>query len=301
MPTSHNQTVDRTRLMLINSIITGYQFNMGEAIAREISAACQNDKGILAFPCIISALCRRADVPTHPGDKYSVEKPGWTRKEYMRKMEVVDATPIQMVKPTPPALEQAEPSAPVGAQPSPAATPQATPSTSPVPTPAATPATPDSMQSTPDSPLGSIPTPQPSLPPACSEEAVPIHILQLRSQLQRIEARQLQFMQKIKVFQNSFISFLCFQFPSVAAFFNTQPTTTQPANFSAATHPKSTSIQLEGAGNTEKVNLSFSDENEIFDWHTPMEHHGTTYPTPRKANVPGSSTAQKSPAPTLAV
>ncbi|KAK8690790.1 hypothetical protein V6N13_074316 [Hibiscus sabdariffa] len=105
MPTSHNQTIDRTRLVLINAIITGYQFNMGEVITREISACCQNDKGTLAFPCIISALYRRAAVPTHPEDKYTTEKPGWTRNEYMRKMEVADATPIQMVMPTPPAFE----------------------------------------------------------------------------------------------------------------------------------------------------------------------------------------------------
>ncbi|KAK8625272.1 hypothetical protein V6N13_090147 [Hibiscus sabdariffa] len=84
MPTSHNQTVDRTRLVLINTIITGYQFNVGEVIARELSAACQNDKDILAFPCIISALCRRAAVPAHPADKYTIEKHDWTRKEYTK-------------------------------------------------------------------------------------------------------------------------------------------------------------------------------------------------------------------------
>ncbi|KAK8715304.1 hypothetical protein V6N13_042641 [Hibiscus sabdariffa] len=76
MPTSHNQTVDRTRLVLINTIITGYKFNVGEVIARELSAACQNDKGILVFPCLISALCRRAAVPTQPADKYTTEKAG---------------------------------------------------------------------------------------------------------------------------------------------------------------------------------------------------------------------------------
>ncbi|KAK8578733.1 hypothetical protein V6N12_069077 [Hibiscus sabdariffa] len=37
MPTSHNQTVDRTRLVLINAIITGYKFNVEEVIARELS------------------------------------------------------------------------------------------------------------------------------------------------------------------------------------------------------------------------------------------------------------------------
>ncbi|KAK8578899.1 hypothetical protein V6N12_069243 [Hibiscus sabdariffa] len=57
MPTSHNQTVDRTRLVLIHAIITGYRFNVGEVIANELAAACRNDKGILAFPCLITALC----------------------------------------------------------------------------------------------------------------------------------------------------------------------------------------------------------------------------------------------------
>ncbi|KAK8601018.1 hypothetical protein V6N12_050863 [Hibiscus sabdariffa] len=58
MPTSHNQTIDRTRLVLINAIITSYKFNVGEVIAKELSEACQNDKGILAFLYIISAICR---------------------------------------------------------------------------------------------------------------------------------------------------------------------------------------------------------------------------------------------------
>ncbi|KAK8636486.1 hypothetical protein V6N13_124232 [Hibiscus sabdariffa] len=149
--------------------------------------------------------------------------------------------------------------------PTPTATPQATPATSPAPTPAATPATPDSRQSTPDSLLGSAPTPPQSPPPTQSEEAIPLHILQLRSQLQQIEARQLQFMEETKVFQTSFINFLCFQFPNVDAFFIAHPTTTQPANFSTATQSKSTPKQSEGAGNTEKVNLSSDDENDIFD------------------------------------
>ncbi|KAK8559945.1 hypothetical protein V6N12_012756 [Hibiscus sabdariffa] len=148
MPTSHNQTVDRTRLVLINTIITGYKFNVGEVIARDLSAACQNDKGILAFPYLISALCRRAAVPAQPADKYTPDKSGWTRKEYMRKMEIADSIPIQMAMPTPPASEQPEPVAPAGRAPSPAATPPADHATSRAPTPAATPATQDSRQST---------------------------------------------------------------------------------------------------------------------------------------------------------
>ncbi|KAK8533037.1 hypothetical protein V6N12_076318 [Hibiscus sabdariffa] len=106
MLTSHNQTVDRTRLVLINAIITGFKFNVGEVIARELSEACQNDKGILAFPCIISALYRRAVVPTRPTGKYTKLWSGWTRKEYMRKTDLTDVLPLQTAMPTPPASHQ---------------------------------------------------------------------------------------------------------------------------------------------------------------------------------------------------
>ncbi|KAK8636575.1 hypothetical protein V6N13_124320 [Hibiscus sabdariffa] len=34
LPTSHNQTVDRTRLVLIHTIITGYRINVGEILAK---------------------------------------------------------------------------------------------------------------------------------------------------------------------------------------------------------------------------------------------------------------------------
>ncbi|KAL4271980.1 hypothetical protein GQ457_13G014980 [Hibiscus cannabinus] len=83
MPTSHNQTVDRTRLLLIHTIMMGFRINVGEILAKELAAACANDKGILAFPCLISALCRRAAVPTRHADKFQAEKTGWTRVVYM--------------------------------------------------------------------------------------------------------------------------------------------------------------------------------------------------------------------------
>ncbi|KAL4363813.1 hypothetical protein GQ457_04G021970 [Hibiscus cannabinus] len=105
MPTSHNQMVDRTRLVLIHTIMTGYRINVGKILAQELAAACKNDKDILAFPCLISALCRRAAVPTSPGDKYTAEKQGWTRAVYMLKMDVADATPISvaiLIAPTSP-------------------------------------------------------------------------------------------------------------------------------------------------------------------------------------------------------
>ncbi|KAK8708621.1 hypothetical protein V6N13_059659 [Hibiscus sabdariffa] len=253
-------------------------------------AICCPSKRQSTFPCLISALCRCAAVPAQPADKYTKEKAGWTHKEYMRKMEVEDTVPIQMEMPTPPVSEQPEPVAPAGRSPSPVATPPADHATSPAPTSAATLATQDSRQSTPASPIGSTPTPPPSPPPVQSEKAAPIHILQLRSQLQRIEARQLQQMEETKVFQTSLINFLCFQFPSAVAFFSTPPTAEQPAPATAQLTPPAD--PSEGASNTEQLNLSTED---IFDWHTPMEHQSQL----KEADILGSSKANEdAPAPT---
>ncbi|KAK9001918.1 hypothetical protein V6N11_024613 [Hibiscus sabdariffa] len=108
MPTSHNQTVDRTRLLLIHTIMTGFRVNVGEILANELAAHCANDKGILAFPCLVSNLCRRANAPMFDSDKYQADKTGWTKAVYMRKMNVADAAPLNMAMPTPPASPVAE-------------------------------------------------------------------------------------------------------------------------------------------------------------------------------------------------
>ncbi|KAK8666055.1 hypothetical protein V6N13_006207 [Hibiscus sabdariffa] len=265
MPTSDNQIVDCTRLVLINVIITGYRFNVGEVIANELSLACRNELFATELPCL----------PTPPTNGHQIVPAGRERTA---------------------APDQVGSTAPVEAQPSPAATPEASPINNTAHTPALTPEVPDSRQTTPDSPLGSAPSLSPSPSPAQSEEAIPLHILQLRSQLQRIEARQLQFMEETKVFQTSIINFLCFQFQNAAAFFTAQPTTTHPTNHSTATQPMPPADPFEGAGNTEEVHFSVDAENDIFDWHTPMEHHAQ----PDAADVPESSTAQKhkAPAPT---
>ncbi|KAK8705024.1 hypothetical protein V6N13_048635 [Hibiscus sabdariffa] len=111
-----------------------------------------------------------------------------------------------MAMPTPPASSDHMPAAPTDeagsfnpataapAEPSPsmADSPIPSPAQHTQPSPAATPTDlPASRESTPDSPMGSTPEASHPPPPAQSEEAVPIHILQLRNQLQRIEARQL--------------------------------------------------------------------------------------------------------------
>ncbi|KAK8715302.1 hypothetical protein V6N13_042639 [Hibiscus sabdariffa] len=96
-------------------------------------------------------------------------------------------------------------------------------------------------------------------------------------------------MEETKVFRTSLINFLCFQFPSVAAFFSTPPTVEQPAP--ATAQPTPPTDPSEGADNTEQLNLSAED---IFDWHTPMEHQSQL----KEADILGSSKANEdAPAP----
>ncbi|KAK8568244.1 hypothetical protein V6N13_106176 [Hibiscus sabdariffa] len=305
LPTSHNQTVDRTRLVLIHTIITGYRINVGEILAKELAAACSNDKGILAFPCLISTLCRRAAVPTSLSDKYQVEKKGWTQAVYMRKMDVADATPLNMAMPTPPASSDHMPAAPTDeagssnpaaavpapAEPSPSAadSPISSPAqhTQPshtMPSPAATPTDlPASRESTPTSPMGSTPEAPHPPPPAQSEEAVPLHILQLRNQLQRIESRQIQMQEETKVFQQKLINFLCYQFPAAATYFNAQPEATAAAHHPTNKQPIPSVNPSAQAGDTEEVHISSDDENDVFDWQTPRGHPPAPRPTQQQA------------------
>ncbi|KAK8548128.1 hypothetical protein V6N12_061047 [Hibiscus sabdariffa] len=300
MPTSHNQTVDRTRLLLIHTILTGYRINVGEILAKELAAACANDKGILAFPCLISALYRRAAVPAYQDDKFQAEKKGWKKAVYMRKMDVADATPLNMAMPTSPAspthmpvapTDEAGPSNPATASSAPAEPRQPSADSPPVvpaashttTSPAATPANmPASRESTPNSPMGSTPeAPQPP-PPAQSDEAIPLHILQLRNQLQRIETRQIQMHEETKVFQQSLINFLCYQFPAVATYFNAQPEATAAAHHSTKTQHIPSAHPSAQAGDTETLHLSSDDENDVFDWQSPrdqLQPAGPSQPT----------------------
>ncbi|KAK8675700.1 hypothetical protein V6N13_033764 [Hibiscus sabdariffa] len=193
--------------------------------------------------------------------------------EHFRQKDA-DASPAHSPAAAP---EEAGPSAPAAAHYPPTSTPQVflepshTSTTSPTITPAAMPAI---RQSTPDSPLGSASTPPSSPPLAQSEEAVPLHILQLRNQLQRIEAMQLQFQEETKA--------------------------TQQENLSAATRPQQSTNPSAKAGETEEVHLSSDDDNDIFDWQSPREHHILFGPTSQQAHVPKSSSARQpqKPAPT---
>ncbi|KAK8556692.1 hypothetical protein V6N12_003087 [Hibiscus sabdariffa] len=98
--------------------------------------------------------------------------------------------------------------------------------------------------------------------------------------------------EETKVFHNSLIRFLCFQFPDAARFFSTPPNTAPPLANSVV-NPS------EEAGQTEPVNLS---KEDIFDWQTlvipptttpPAHTDNATDPSPaRKRKKPAGRTIQ---------
>ncbi|KAK8659895.1 hypothetical protein V6N13_030085 [Hibiscus sabdariffa] len=128
-------------------------------------------------------------------------------------------------------------------------------------------------------------------PSAQTTEAPPVHILQLRNQLQRMKAQQLQFIEETKVFQTSSINFLCFQFPYVVTFFQPHPTTISSFNVFVAAHPST------GADKTEEVHYLSNAASDAFDWSTPFEHPPSspaqTYAPPPLADILESSHARK--------
>ncbi|KAK9042702.1 hypothetical protein V6N11_017767 [Hibiscus sabdariffa] len=293
MPTSHNQTVDRTRLLLINTIMTGFRVNVGEILANELAAHCRNDKGILAFPCLVSALCRRVSTPMFDTDKYQPQKDGWTRAIYMRKMNVADAEPLNMAMPTPPyspvneADERVEDSAPPSpAEPSVAVEPNRTPPPSPpvIPisshttttSPTTTPAAPaeQTRSRTADTPLGSTPSNPAQSPTAPTQSE---------------EAGSLQYM---------LLRIPTFQFPASATFFGRSSTPPpQPSASAAAAQPSTHTSTKEGA--TEEVHFSSDDENDVFDWQSPRDHLlalGPSTSTP----APAAPILSAAPTPTTA-
>ncbi|KAL4279728.1 hypothetical protein GQ457_03G019750 [Hibiscus cannabinus] len=163
--------------------------------------------------------------------------------------------------------------------------------------PATTPATRErSRASTPNTPLGTTPSsPSPPAPAQSNEAAPPLHILQLWSQLQRIEARQIHSQEEMKVFNKNLLKFLHLQFPSAASFF-AQPSTTPPQpNISVAAQPSANTSTKVGA--TEDVNFSSDDENDVFDWQSPRDHLQPLDPT---TTTPAPAVSILSAAPTPA-
>ncbi|KAK8669426.1 hypothetical protein V6N13_106857 [Hibiscus sabdariffa] len=173
-------------------------------------------------------------------------------------------------------------------QPSPIASPPVTPPGSPHPIPAATSEDQDSHTATPES----IPeAADHQSPPAQAIDASPVHIFQLRNQLQRMEARELQFMEDTKVLQNSLVNFLTFQFPNDVVFFSIHPDAPSPSIDASTVEPSAE------AGQTEPLHFPSNVANDAFDWNTPLGHPPSPpaqmQEPPSTTDIPKSSNMRK--------
>ena len=69
MPTTHIETVNRERMLLLYCILEGYSINVGKVVQREILSCNLKQKGCLFFSSLISELCVRAGVDIRSTDE----------------------------------------------------------------------------------------------------------------------------------------------------------------------------------------------------------------------------------------
>ncbi|KAL4272908.1 hypothetical protein GQ457_13G016900 [Hibiscus cannabinus] len=93
MLTSHNATINKSRLVIINAIMNCKKFNVGEVISREIADCGRKDKACLNFPCLITALCNQEGVPQLSVHIFTPKRTRWTRNDYMKRMNITKVVP----------------------------------------------------------------------------------------------------------------------------------------------------------------------------------------------------------------
>ena len=69
IPTTHIETVNKERLILLHYILEGKEVNVGKLIQKEISACAFKPKGCLYFPSLITELCLRSGVDVTSNDE----------------------------------------------------------------------------------------------------------------------------------------------------------------------------------------------------------------------------------------
>ena len=84
LPSSHNETVNRPRLALLDSITKGRKINIGGIILNEIYAA-STKKGnlLLPFPSLITGICINNKVAALHDDIFSKKTEGWGPEKIM--------------------------------------------------------------------------------------------------------------------------------------------------------------------------------------------------------------------------
>ncbi|KAK2450389.1 hypothetical protein QL285_009508 [Trifolium repens] len=69
LPTTHNETINKARLMLLHCITCMQHVNVGRIISQEIITCSQKKEGMLYFPRLISGLCKKQLVPQDGKDE----------------------------------------------------------------------------------------------------------------------------------------------------------------------------------------------------------------------------------------
>jgi hypothetical protein len=69
LPTTHNETINKARLVLLHCITCMQHVNVGRIISQEIITCPQKKEGMLYFPCLISGLCKKQLVPQDGKDE----------------------------------------------------------------------------------------------------------------------------------------------------------------------------------------------------------------------------------------
>ena len=69
IPTTHIETINKERLILLHYILEGREVNVGKLVQREIYACAFKHKGCLFFPSLITNLCLRSEVDVTANDE----------------------------------------------------------------------------------------------------------------------------------------------------------------------------------------------------------------------------------------
>lgn len=63
MPTGGEANLEIQRVVMVVALIEGLKIDFGHTIADEMFARAYKTSNALPFPCLITKLCRRANVP----------------------------------------------------------------------------------------------------------------------------------------------------------------------------------------------------------------------------------------------
>lgn len=68
-PTTHNETVSKSILLLLHCITSMSKINIGKIIVQEINACSKRKDGMVYFHCLITLLCMHQGVPEKATDE----------------------------------------------------------------------------------------------------------------------------------------------------------------------------------------------------------------------------------------